>query len=152
MALDEDMALIGRQPLLGLLPAEALRLVAFAAETRILRTGDILFRKGDRADAGYLVVSGAVALDARDDGAAGMQVAGAGALIGETALFAETIRPATALARETTSVMRITRHVMRRVLTEFPDGAEALRGAIAGRVRALTAEMMRAGRPLDQGA
>ena len=37
MALDEDMALLARQPLLSLMDRDALRLLAFAAESRILQ-------------------------------------------------------------------------------------------------------------------
>jgi CRP-like cAMP-binding protein len=134
MALDQDIDLLARQPLLGLLPREALRLLAFAAETRILRAGDILFRKGDIADGGWLVLSGALALDAKGDGAAGQTVLGPGALAGEMALFTPVERPATAIAREPTTVSRIARTVMTRVLGEFPDGAAAVHAALGQRV------------------
>ena len=58
MALDEDMALLARQPLLSLMDRDALRLLAFAAESRILRAGDVLFRAGEPSDGAVLVVSG----------------------------------------------------------------------------------------------
>lgn len=141
MALDNDMDLLARQPLLGLLPREALRLVAFAAETRLLRAGDILFRKADVADCAYIIMSGAVVLDPRDDGSPTMEVAQVGHLLGETALFAEVLRPATAVARETTTALRITRLVMARVLREFPDGAALLHQALSARMQTLSAEL-----------
>ena len=47
MALDDDMTLLARQPLLSLMERDALRLLAFAAESRILRAGDVLFRAGE---------------------------------------------------------------------------------------------------------
>ena len=65
MALDEDMALLARQPLLSLMERDALRLLAFAAESRILRAGDVLFRAGEPSDGAVLVVSGAIALTAQ---------------------------------------------------------------------------------------
>lgn len=141
MALDQDMDILALQPLLGLLPREALRLLAFAAETRFLRAGDILFRKNETADGAYIVVSGAIALDARDDGAPAMAIAGPGYLLGETALFAEIERPATAIAREMSTVMKLRRSVMARVLAEFPDAAVALRAALSERVRSLSREL-----------
>ncbi len=142
MALEDDIDLLARQPLLGLLPREALRLVAFAAETRILRAGDILFRKGDPAEGGYLVVSGALALDARGDGAAGQTVLGPGSLAGELALFTALERPATAIAREPTIVSRIGRTVMARVLAEFPEGAAAIHAALGQRVREFSGRLV----------
>jgi len=50
------------------------------------------------------------------------------------ALFSVVTRPATAIAREPTTLSHIPRSVVRRVLSEFPDAAVALRQAIAGRV------------------
>ena len=141
MALEQDIDVLSAQPLLGLLPREALRLLAFAAETRFLRTGDLLFRKDDRADGGYLVVTGSIALDPRDDGSPAAQIATPGFLLGETALFADVARPATALARETTTVMKITRAVMSRVLGEFPDSAAVLHQALSRRVLALSDDL-----------
>src|SRR3712207_2649774 len=98
MALEEDIAALSKVPLFGKLEIDAIRLIAFAAETRPLKAGDVLFRKGDRADGAYVVVRGAVALDARDDGSPATFVAESGALIGQTALFLRGTRPATAVA------------------------------------------------------
>ena len=82
MALDDDIALLARQPLLGLMERDALRLIAFAAESRILRAGDVLFRVGEPSDGAVLVISGAVALDSREDGQPAQEIVGPGALIG----------------------------------------------------------------------
>lgn len=142
MALENDIDVLLAQPLLGVMPREAVRLIAFAAETRFLRPGDILFRKGEQADCAFLVTSGAVALDARDDGSPTMHIAASGSLLGEMALFAEVQRPATAIAREMATVMRLNRAVMTRVLGEFPDAAAHLHRAIAERVRAVSDDLL----------
>ena len=78
-----------------------------------------------------MVSRGAIALDARDDGAPAAFIAGPGALIGQAALFARIARPATATAREPSTVIRISPSLMRRVLEEFPDAAAAMRNAMA---------------------
>ena len=106
MELEDDIAILNQAPLFHLLNRDALRLVAFAAENRMLRAGDVLFRKGDRSDGGYVVSRGAVALDARDDGSPATFIAGPGALIGQAALFTRISRPATAAAREPSTVIR----------------------------------------------
>lgn len=141
MALENDINFMLAQPLLGVMPREALRLIAFAAETRFLRAGDILFRKNESADCAYLIMSGVVALDGRDDGSPALQVAGAGSLLGETALFAEVQRPATAIARETCSMMRLNRSVMTRVLGEFPEAASDLHRVISLRVQDMAQDL-----------
>ncbi|KPF67803.1 cyclic nucleotide-binding protein [Bosea sp. AAP35] len=134
MALDDDIALLARQPLLSLMERDALRLVAFAAESRILRAGDVLFRIGEPSDGAVLVISGTIALDSREDGQPAQEIVGEGALIGEMALFAAVARPVTAIAREPSQVMRLSRSVMRRVLAESPASAQAVAAAISERL------------------
>jgi CRP-like cAMP-binding protein len=141
MALDDDMALLGRQPLLSLMERDALRLLAFAAESRILRAGDVLFRAGEPSDGAILVVSGTIAVTTQDDGRPAEEIVGPGALIGELSLFTSLPRPATAIAREPTQVMRLPRSVMRRVLGESPDSAEAIMAAIGDRLRGFVREL-----------
>jgi CRP-like cAMP-binding protein len=141
MALDDDIARLAQQPLLGLMERDALRLVAFAAENRSLRAGDVLFRIGEPSDGAVLIVSGAVALASQDDGQPATEILGPGALIGEMALFSSIGRPVTAIAREPTQVMRLSRSVMRRVLGEFPASAEAIADAIGKRLRGFVSEL-----------
>jgi CRP-like cAMP-binding protein len=150
MALDDDIAILARAPLLAQLERDALRLLAFAAQTRILLAGDVLFRKGEPADGGYVVTAGSVALDARDDGSPAAYIAKPGVLIGEMALIVETERPATAIAREPSSVMKIGRDLMIRVLTEFPDSAVQLRADLAERLTGLNADLARVGQALGR--
>jgi len=138
MALDDDIAVLSQAPLFNLLERDALRLVAFASESRSLREGDVLFRKGDHSDGGYVVSRGAIALDASDDGSPADFVAGPGSLIGQAALFTRIVRPATAKAQEASTVIRVTPSLMRRVLEEFPAAAAAMHDAMAGELDRLT--------------
>jgi CRP-like cAMP-binding protein len=130
MALDDRIALLGRAPLFSLLDRDALRLIAFAADERELRAGEILFRKGERSDGGYVVTRGAIALDLREDGSAPVFVGGPGALIGQAALFGRIARPATAVARESSATLRISPTLVRRVLEEFPATARKVRDSL----------------------
>lgn len=142
MSLDDDMALLARQPLLSLMDRDALRLLAFAAESRVLRAGDVLFRVGEPSDGAVLVVSGALALATGDDGGPASEIVGPGALVGELALFTSVPRQVTAIAREPTQVMRLPRSVMRRVLGESPASAEAIATAIGDRLRGFVGELV----------
>ena len=143
MALDHDIALLSRIPLFGAMGEEPLRLIAFSSETRTLRAGDVLFREGQAADAGFVVTEGRIGL--ADQGRlASNHTAGPGALIGEMALLLQTVRPATATALEPTTVMRIPRPLFRRVLEEFPKAARAVRAEVRARMEATTADLERA--------
>lgn len=130
MALDDRIALLGRAPLFSLLDRDALRLIAFAADEHELRAGEILFRKGERSDGGYVVTRGAIALDLREDGSAPVFVGEPGALIGQAALFGRIARPATAVARESSATLRISPTLVRRVLEEFPAAARKVRDSL----------------------
>lgn len=141
MALEDDIAILFRAPLFGRLDREPLRLLAFAAETRNLRAGEVLFHKGDRSDGGYVVVRGAVTLEAHDGSP--VFLAEPGALIGQTALFMRMPRPATAVARDPTALMRISPTLMRRVLEEFPRAAAILHGLLAADLSALAGDLER---------
>ena len=86
----------------------------------------MLFTAGETADGGYIVQRGSFTLST-GRGADSDIIAGPGTLLGETALLAETKRPATARAREDSTVLRISRSMFLRMLEGFPDAAERLR-------------------------
>ncbi len=67
MALDDDIALMARVPLFASLGDEPVRLLAFSAETRFLRAGDVLFKEGQAADSGYVVAAGRVTLESEGE-------------------------------------------------------------------------------------
>jgi CRP-like cAMP-binding protein len=131
MALDDDMNNLRSIPLFQNFEADALRLFAFGAETRLLRAGDALFRRGEPSDGGYILMSGSIAVSAEDDGGPAEMIVHPIALIGEIALMASTTRPVTAIAREPTTVLRAPRALFHRILEEYPQTAARVRAFIA---------------------
>jgi CRP-like cAMP-binding protein len=144
VALERDIAALQANALFALFDPEALRLIAFSTDNRTLRKDDILFRLGDTSDGAYFILSGTLALMAAES----EQIHGPGTLIGEAALFVETQRPATAVALEPLSVRRIPRHLIRRVLTEFPETAERMRQHMGDKVSDLGVRLNRLDRLL----
>jgi CRP-like cAMP-binding protein len=137
VTLDDDVGRLARTRPFSLLPREAVQLIAFACEKRRLKAGDTLFLAGENADFGYFVHSGAIALLADGAKLGGERRVGAGALIGESALYAQTARRVGARAAEDAVVMTIPRETFRRVLAEFPAGAERIRAELAHRTHLL---------------
>ena len=131
MTLEHDIRRLAAIPLLAELDVEALRLIAFSAETRMFQPGDILFREGEIADGGFIVLVGKVEIEGSAAGPQSRQMVGPGALIGERALISAIARPATATVREPSTLLKITRRLFYRVLSEFPGNADRLRGALA---------------------
>jgi CRP-like cAMP-binding protein len=140
VSLDAEIVQLRANPLFALFDAEALRLVAFSSDTRVLRPDDVLFREGEVSDGGYFIVSGSIALATGET----EELCGPGALVGETALFTETQRPATAIVREATVVRRIPRHLMRRVLAAYPGAAMRIQAYLHEKVLSVGDSLARA--------
>ena len=141
MALNDDIRQLTEIAIFRLLEPEALRLLAFAAETKLLRPDDVLFREGDGSDGAFFVVRGALSLLAAADRTP--LAVSAPTLLGELALISPTQRPATATATEHTTVRYIPRALFHRVLEESPAGVDKIRTLIAGRIADYAAELDR---------
>ncbi|HEY7383556.1 MAG TPA: Crp/Fnr family transcriptional regulator [Beijerinckiaceae bacterium] len=148
MALESDVTILTKAPLFGLLEPEAVRLLAFASETRNLRRDEVLFKKGDRSDGAYIVIRGALALEGGEVNGQPF-IAEPGALVGHMALFLRTPRPATATACDETTVMRISPTLLRRVLEEFPRSAGTLYQSLSEDLAGLTEGLERVRRRLE---
>jgi CRP-like cAMP-binding protein len=132
MTIEDDIAFLERIPIFRRLGSGALRIVAIGAESYSVETGQVLFTVGETADGGYIIQRGSFSLST-ERGDESEVVAGPGTLLGETALIAETKRPATARAREDSIVLRISRSMFLRMLEGYPDAAQRLRELLASR-------------------
>jgi CRP-like cAMP-binding protein len=139
LSIEDDIAFLERVPTLRLLGRTALRILAIGAESRYVHGGEALFHAGDPADGGYVIQEGSFELRPTAQLAAPEVIAGPGTLLGELALLTETARPATAIAREPSTVIRLSRSLFLKMLEGYPDAALTLRNQIAAR----TAESMK---------
>jgi CRP-like cAMP-binding protein len=146
MSIEDDVALLERVPTLRLLGMTALRMLAIGSEPRDFAQGDVLFKAGDDADAGYIVQRGAFRIE---DGAGAEIVAGLGALIGELALMTAMKRPSTATALENSSAIRVARSLFQRVLESDPAAARRLRDEFANRTSQIASDILMAGAKLN---
>ena len=137
MSIEDDIAFIERVPTLRMLGRTALRILAIGAESRYVHQGEVLFTAGEATDCGYVIQEGSFRLRQRHRSAIGEVIAGPGTLLGELALIAETKRPATATAREPSTVIRISRSLFLKMLEGYPDAAQMLREQIAARARSM---------------
>lgn len=133
MALDDDIRLLSGVELFQSFTPDQLRLLAFGAENMRLASGQILYEAGVEADGAFVVATGRIGLFREN--AEGDRVllaeAGAGAMLGELALIADTVRPTGAVAIGDTELVRLSRKLFHRILQEYPELAVALRDQIA---------------------
>ena len=140
MSLDSDIKLLSRVRLFEGFEPDHLRLLAFGAEARTLAEGTRLYRQGSLADGGYVIVRGNVDLvSGLNDSIVTSH--GQASLIGEMALISEIHHAATAVATENTEVLKITRPLFRRMLTEYPQLAVILQKRIADSVEEFTKKL-----------
>jgi CRP-like cAMP-binding protein len=132
MAIENDIAFLEQVAILRRLGAGALRILAIGAESYTVEGGQLLFAAGEPADCAYIVQQGAFILKPAPP-AEGEVIAVPGTLLGESALLLETRRPASAMAREDSTVLRISRTMFLKMLESFPDAAQRLREMMASR-------------------
>lgn len=137
MALVEDVARLAQIPLFTVMERDALRLLAFACETRIVLGGTTLFKRGAASEGGYLVLSGAFRLD---DAQGRDSACGPGSLLAEAALLRETEHAQDAVATETSTVFKVPRAAVLRALEEHPGSAKRMLAFYANRLRAALAD------------
>ncbi|HEX7924601.1 MAG TPA: cyclic nucleotide-binding domain-containing protein [Bradyrhizobium sp.] len=145
MSIDDDVALLEQVPTMRLLGDSSLRMLAIGSEQRDFNAGEVLFKVGDAADAGYVVQRGTFRVE---EGGAEI-IAGPGALIGELALIVAMKRPSTATALERGSVIRVARSLFQRVLESDPAAARRLRDELALRTSQLASDILMAGGKLS---
>ncbi|MFC0284453.1 Crp/Fnr family transcriptional regulator [Camelimonas abortus] len=147
MSLDHDAETIARAPELAGFEADALRLIAFAAPRRTFPAGARIFSFGEPAQGALLVARGRIMLTQPGESGPDLAVS-AGAVIDDMAMFVGTVRAADATAVEDTDVIILDRAIIRRVLTEFPRSAAAVRDAVSARLNRMSAELAGVGRKL----
>ena len=141
MSIENDIAFFERVPTLRLLGRDALRVLAIGAESRYVDDGEVLFYAGDKSDGGYIIQEGSFRLKPSAPGDADEITAEPGMLLGELALLSETTRPATAIARGPSAVIRISRSLFLKMLESYPDAAVRLREQLIERVALATKDV-----------
>jgi CRP-like cAMP-binding protein len=151
MSLEDDINFFEQVPTFAVLGKQALRILAIGAETKRLQSGAVLFYAGELADGGYLVQEGSLELEPGTPSEGKTFTAGRGALLGELALLADMVCPATAIANEPTVVIRISRSLFKKMLEGYPAAAEKLRDIMAERLNAWERELGTVRRAMDKG-
>lgn len=141
MSLEDDISFFEQVPTLAVLGKNALRVLAIGAESRNLPSGAVLIYAGELTDGGYLVQHGSILLEPGTPAEGREITAGPGTLIGELALLTEMVAPATAIAKEPTTVVRISRNLFRKMLEGYPASAKKLHAIMAERLDEWTREL-----------
>ncbi len=149
MSIEDDIVFLEKVPTLRLLGRTALRILAIGADSRYVHQGEQLFAAGEPADCAYVVQEGSLDLRAEAVGGVRELVALPGTLLGELALLTATRRPATATAREPSTVLRIPRSLFLKMLEGYPEAAVKLQEQLSMRARESLGEIVNVRAMLD---
>ena len=133
-----DINNFARIPLFGVFEPAAIQALTLVAEPRTLKTGEILFRRDERANGGFILLSGALALFENDVDDTPLRVLGPWTLIGENALVVAGNRPVTAVASQPSSLIWVGRDMFRNVLRRHPNTAARMRDFVLARLSHIT--------------
>ena len=135
MSLERDIVLLSDLPLFEDLSQDHLRLLAFSAVRREVPAGTVVFRRGEEALSGYVVSSGTIEMVTGEGPTRRVAtVCGRGALIGELPLLVEARRRADAVAVEASVLLELSRALVTRMMTEYPQVAIRIRASLGDRV------------------
>ena len=151
MAIEDDIAFFETVPTLTVLGKQALRVLAIGADTRQLPSGAVLFYAGELVDGGYIVQNGSLVVELGTASDAAEYTVGPGTLLGQLALLSETISPITAIAKEPTVLVRIPRHLFRKMLEGYPAAAKRMRDVMAEQVDSWMHELTAVRGKIDPG-
>lgn len=113
--MQNEIDALRKLPFLSAFGPDAIAELYQSAEAMKVAAGEVLFRKGDRSEGGYFVVSGCIELCGANDAGSRLFVY-PGSLIGELSLLADLERSADAVAHERSEVRKILRTHVRRIL------------------------------------
>lgn len=143
--LQDEVDLLRAIPVLANMPANKLKLLAFASDRVSYQSGDVLFEQGDEADAAYIVIRGSAdVLVSSTDGTSKVASLGPNAFIGDMAILSDMPRTATVRASENLDVLRIRKDHMIDMMKESPTLAMAVLRELVQRLAKTTADLTNA--------
>ena len=150
MSIDDDIAFLERVPMLAQLGASALHILAIGSESYSVNGGETLFAPGQSADCAYVVEHGSFTV--KPEAANAMEsIAGPGSLLDESALLIESPRRTSAMAREDSIVLRISRAMFLKMLESNPEAAQRLRSLFTSRADELARDFEKVHATLARG-
>ncbi len=122
MAIDNDTDILKGVALFSGLTDEQLKIVAFSAERVTFKADQLLYRKGDKATATFVILSGNAELVSGSEkkNAANIPVL-PGAFAGETSVLTDSPRRASLRAVDDVTALKISRDLLLRLAEEFPE-------------------------------
>ena len=144
MSIEQEVEVLRRIPLFANVEPAKLKLMCFASERITYKGGQSLFEQGDIGDAAFIIVDGSADVIVTRDAPIVVAQVGKNDIVGEIAILVDIPRTATVTATSELTVLKITKDLFFRMVTDFPEmGVEIMR-VLAQRLEHTTAQLLQA--------
>ena len=145
MSINEEVELLRQIPLFAKIEPSKLKLLAFTSERLKFRADDELFRQGDVGDSAYIVIGGqADVILSTERGEVVVSTVKRNGIVGEVAILCDVPRTATVRAKEELEVLKISKDLFFRMISEFPQMSVEIMRELASRLDRTTDQLMKA--------
>lgn len=142
MSLAVEVELIRQVPVFSAIEPAQQKLLCFSSERMVYEAGQVVFREGDSADAAYVVIDGSVEITVQTaNGPRVVNTMGQCDVVGETAIFGDVPRTATATAKTRTEALRVCKDLFLELVRDNAAAALQLNRILASRLANTTAQL-----------
>jgi CRP/FNR family cyclic AMP-dependent transcriptional regulator len=142
MSLATEVELIRRVPVFSAIDPAKQKLLCFSSELLTFEPGEVMFREGDVPDAAYVVIDGTVEITVHAPGGPRLvNTLGQSDVVGETAIFGDVPRTATATAKTRLETLRVCKDLFLDVVRDNAEAALQLNRILATRLANTTAQL-----------
>jgi CRP/FNR family cyclic AMP-dependent transcriptional regulator len=122
--LDENLEVLRREPVFSEIPVQRLRVYAYLSRRMRYRTGEFLFRQGDRDSRGYILIGGrAQVIREYKEQSLILNELKEGEFFGGLALLADVQRLFSVRAVTAVECLTVDRESFRKLIVQFPEVA-----------------------------
>ena len=145
MSINEEVELLRQIPLFAKIEPSKLKLLAFTSERLKFKSDEELFHQGDIGDSAYIVIGGqADVIFSTDRGDVVVSTVKRNDIVGEVAILCDVPRTASVKAKEDLEVLKISKDLFFRMISEFPQMSVEIMRELAARLDRTTDQLMRA--------
>jgi CRP-like cAMP-binding protein len=145
VSINEEVELLRQIPLFAKIEPSKLKLLAFTSERLKFKADEELFHQGDIGDSAYIVIGGqADVILSTDRGEVVVSTVKRNDIVGEVAILCDVPRTASVKAKEDLEVLKISKDLFFRMISEFPQMSVEIMRELAARLYRTTDQLMRA--------
>jgi len=139
MSIAEEVELLRQVPLFQKIDTSKLKLLAFTSERMEFETDQVLVEQGEPGDDGYVIIDGvADVIVASPTGPVVVAHLQKNDFFGEIAIFGQSLRSATVIARSPLVTLKISKEFLFQLLKEFPEMSLEMMRELADRIAETT--------------